>query len=144
MWRPSTRAVTGRMPGVQIEADAPVVQEHAEVRKCEVAAEPVGVRLDQRHAHAVAVNGAQICGVAVPPGIPERGCGVPPDGRPARPEAGIVHQRPTVGVLVQDIGAVVAGHARRLHEEVGPERVVFSRQIQALGDAGRRQRQVPL
>ena len=144
MGRPPSRAVAGSVAGVQVEADAPVVQEHAETRKRQVAAEAVGVGLDQRHAHAVAVHGAHVHGVAVQPAVPERGCGARSDGRPAGVEEAIVHEGSAVGMLVQDGGPVVAGLPGRLHEEVGPERVVLRRQVQALDDPGRCQHQVPL
>ena len=46
--------VLGRVAGLQAEADAPVVQQHAGAGHGDVAAELVGVRLDQADRHAVA------------------------------------------------------------------------------------------
>ena len=55
----------GRVAGLEREAEAAVVEVDAGVRLDEPRAEARRVRLDQRHAHPLLVDGAQVRGVAV-------------------------------------------------------------------------------
>ena len=85
----------GRRPGPVLrgvaghegEADASVVQVDPGCRLEEVAAEPRGVRLDQRHAHALPVDGAQVGGVvrrSPPDGSAPSAAAEASDGLPSR------------------------------------------------------------
>ena len=144
MWRSTAGPVAGRVAGLEAEPEAPVVQEDPEVRQGHVAAEAVGVRLDERHRHAVAVDHALVHRVAVVPGISEHGSPVGIDGVPSGAEPFRGEQGGSVGVLVQHPGPVMSGLSHRLDEEVYAQRVVLPGQVEAFGDQGRCQRQVPL
>ena len=81
--------VLGGVAGHEGEPDAPVVQDDPGRRLEEVAAEARGVRLDQRHAHALAVDGAQVGGVvrrSPPDGSAASAAAEASDGIPSRGE----------------------------------------------------------
>ena len=62
------------MAGAEVEAEAAVVQVDAGVRLGETRSEAGRVGLDQRDAHATAVDGAEIGGVAIDSRCPSIRC----------------------------------------------------------------------
>ena len=141
-------AAGGDLGGVSVvdrEPEATVVQVDAGRRFDEPGTEVRGVRLNQRHSHPVAVDGAQICGVT--------GCDRSPSAaRPlrinrlaSRVEPRRRQQRVAVGPLVQCGRSVETGRGGRLDQQVGPAwiaRVVG--QFQPGGDQGPGEREVAL
>ena len=124
-------------PSLELKPEAAVVQVDPGVRLDQPRAEARRVRLDQRHAHALAVDRAQVGRVAVAPGahrfearsvsIMSIRCG---DG---------LQQRVAVGGVAEHVGTVEAGGRRRLDQQVRPADVVgVGRQIEPTRPARRR------
>ena len=127
------------------EADAAVVEEDAGGRLDDVGAPPRGVRLDERDAHAVAVDHAPDGGPAGPHGGGHGDAVGGVDAGPLLVEAVRVQQLCRVGGVVQHGVPVAAGHAGGLDEQVGPRRVVgVVGQGQPAGHRCAGQRQVAL
>ena len=132
-------------PGLEVEADPTVVEVDAGVRLDEPRSEPGGVRLDQRHAHPVAVDRAQVRGVAVAAG--DRRSRRSLRGRRAAPRPAIASSSASPSaVLVQ---ARRGGRSRRpwrTRSARGPTPDRPGRPGSPIGSASiaRRQRQVSL
>ena len=147
------RVCGGRRPGVELrgvarlqaEPDAPVVQEDAGAGDHEVAP-PVG-RVDWMRDTPVPSASVAHRWI-VPPGAAGdtgevRAAGSMAAAARAEPVQVESRARP-VGLVVQDRGAVVPGLPGRLHEEVGPGRVVgVVGEGEALGDPGHAGSEVP-
>ncbi len=88
VWGLSSRRVLGRVPFLHREAEPAVVQVDARRRLEQVAPEPRGVRLDERHADAVSVDDAQRGRVAGSRADTERGRVVDGDHFATRRERG--------------------------------------------------------
>ena len=127
----------GRMALAQVEAEAAVVQVDPGVRFGQPRAESGGVRLDQRDAHALAVDGAQVGRVAV-------AARCPPVATTARCRSCRSARRSTasrcvaVGRVAEHVGTVEAGGRGRLDQQVREANVVgVGRQVEPAGQLGR-------
>ena len=129
-------AELGRVAGLEREAQPAVVEVDAGVRLGDPGTETGGVRLDQRHAHAVAVDGAQVGGVAAIAGAVALRRLVAVDH--VGPRVDRVEQRLPVGAVVEDGRAVVAGGGGALDQDVRPLRIVrIVREADLLGEPQR-------
>ena len=133
-------------PGAEAEADAPVVEEDAGRRLDEVGAPPRRVRLDERDAHAVAVDGAARRSSRRPAAaamLGGRRSGSMPARRAARRPGS--SSSPPSAPSCSTASRSMPGDPGRLDQQVGPGRVVgVVGQVEALGHGGRGERQVAL
>ena len=140
--------VLGRVPGLEGEAEAAVVEVDARRRLEEVATEARGVRLDERHAHAVAVDDAQVrwCRRRRPGAWSVEARSTIDGGRAGARGARAATRPRAVGAFVQHLGAVVAGVLRRPRRAGGPRPGRRGRRARARPSAiqAARQRQVAL
>ena len=143
--RAPARAVLGRMPGLQGEADAPVLEEDPQAGDDEVGAEAGRVGLGERDRRAVPVDHVQVDGAAAGGVRGQPGGVLRVDRRPPGAEPLGREEPRAVGVLVEHGGAVPTGLLRRLDQQMGPAGVVgVGREVEPSGDPRAGKREVAL
>ena len=119
------------------------MQVDAGVRLDQPGAEAGGVRLDQRHTHAVAVDGAEVGRVTVAAGAQRseaRSVSIM-----STPPTAIAPRAVAVGGVAEHVGSVEPGGGGSLDQQVGEAHVVgVGRQVQPAGQFGCAQREVAL
>ncbi len=134
-----------RVAGLEREPDAAVVEEDPRAGDHDVAPPTRRVRLDEGHADAVGVRGAEVDRPTGRGWSGGSGPAVGIDGLAAGEQPARVEQGGAIGRVVEDGRPVVTGPARRLDEEVSPGAVVgVVGEGQPFGDPRRGRREVAL